>query len=83
MSQTLADAVRYLERGDWQAAHPIVQDDDSDLGAWAHAIVHMQEGDMSNARYWFRRAHRSFPAEDSARAEIAALAAAVSAASEP
>ena len=81
MSQTLADAVRYLERGDWQAAHPIVQDDESDLAAWAHAIVHMQEGDLANARYWFRRAHRAFPADIAA--EIAALAAAISAASQP
>jgi hypothetical protein len=77
----LAAAVRHLERGDWQSAHPIVQDDNSELGAWAHAIVHLQEGDMANARYWFQRAHRAVPAVDGANAEIAALAAAVSAAS--
>ncbi len=75
----LATAVGHLERGEWQAAHPIVQDDDSDLGAWAHGIVHLQEGDVDNARYWFRRAHRAFSTSIDVRAEIAALAAAVAA----
>jgi hypothetical protein len=26
-----------------------------DLSCWAHGIVHMLEGDTSNARYWYRR----------------------------
>ena len=32
---------------------------------------------MGNARYWYRRAHRVFPKDADAQAEIAALAAAV------
>jgi hypothetical protein len=68
-------AIRHLQRGDWQKAHPIVQNDDSDLGSWAHGIVHMLEGDIGNARYWFRRAGRPFPKDRDPRAEIDALVA--------
>jgi Flp pilus assembly protein TadD len=70
----IGTAVRYLKRGDWQKAHAIVQEDDTELGCWAHGIVHMMEGDMGNARYWFRRAHREFPKDADPKAEIAALA---------
>jgi hypothetical protein len=37
----------------------------------------MLEGDLGNARYWYRRAHRVFPKDADAQAEIAALAVAV------
>jgi len=73
----IGTAVRYLRKGDWQKAHPIVQEDASELGCWAHGIVHMLEGDIGNARYWYRRAHRMFPTEADAKAEIAALASAI------
>lgn len=72
----LGTALRHLRHGDWQKAHPIVQEDASPLGCWAHGIVHMLEGDIGNARYWFRRAHRTFPPTPDPAAEIAALAAA-------
>jgi hypothetical protein len=71
---TIGNAVRYLRKGDWEKAHAIVQEDETILGCWAHGIVHMQEGDVANARYWYRRAHRSFPKDIDPRAEIAALA---------
>ena len=71
-------AVALLESGDWQAAHKIVQEDeDSPLACWAHGIVHILEGDLPNARYWYRAANRSFPDQPSAPAEIAALRAAL------
>jgi hypothetical protein len=70
---TLVQAVRHLEAGDWQAAHEIVQKDASALGCWAHGIVHLLEGDLPNAQYWYRRARRTFPHLDNAGAEIAAL----------
>jgi hypothetical protein len=66
-------AVELLERGDWQGAHVIVQDDNSRLSCWAHGIVHMLEGDASNARYWYRQAKRPFPREASATQEIESL----------
>lgn len=73
----LREALAALQKGDWQAAHAIVQaDEDSRLACWAHGIVHLMEGDPSNARYWYRKAGRSF-SQDVA-AEIAALDAALS-----
>ena len=69
----IAKAMRHLEAGDWQAAHVIVQNDGTKLGCWAHGIVHLIEGDLANAQYWYRRAHRSLPHADTVTAEIAAL----------
>ena len=47
----LRRALTHLENGDWQAAHAIVQEDEeSRLFCWAHGIVHIMEGDRSNAR---------------------------------
>ncbi len=64
----LARALEHLKTGNWEAAHVIVQEDESVLGAWAHGIVHLMEGDRANAGYWYRRAERSLPAEDAAAA---------------
>ena len=73
-NKDLRQAAALLAAGDWKAAHEIVQEDeDSRLSCWAHAIVHVMEGDLPNARYWYRKAGRSFSAD--ARAEIAALSA--------
>jgi hypothetical protein len=72
----LRRAVALLEQGDWRAAHAIVQhDEDSRLSCWAHGIVHVMEGDLANARYWFRKAGRAFSAD--APTEISALSAAL------
>ena len=72
----LVTAVRHLERGDWQAAHEIVQtDEESTLSCWAHGIVHLMEGDLPNARYWYRAAKRDFPKDPSVKDEIAELSA--------
>jgi hypothetical protein len=68
----LVRAVEHLEAGAWQAAHAIVQDDDSTLAAWLHGIVHTLEGDLGNARYWYRRAGRPFPGRDAVQQELAA-----------
>ena len=70
----LKRALVHLEASEWQAAHEIVQkDEDSALACWAHGIVHLMEGDLPNARYWYGQAKRAFPAEGSAAAEIKAL----------
>jgi hypothetical protein len=77
-ARVLRDAVAHLEQGDWQAAHAIVQqDEESPLACWAHGIVHVLEGDLGNARYWYGAARRPFPKDYSVAAEIAALKAAI------
>jgi len=69
----LLEAVVHLENGDWQAAHGIAQADPSPLGSWAHGIVHLLEGDRSNAGYWYERAGRPLPEAGSIAAELTAL----------
>ena len=70
----LRQALSLLEQGDWRAAHLIVQEDEeSRLACWAHGIVHLMEGDVPNAHYWYRRAGRVLQQNFSIEAEIAAL----------
>jgi hypothetical protein len=76
-SGSLRRAAGLLVAGDWQGAHAIVQEDPSRLAAWMHGIVHLLEGDVSNARYWYGCAGRAFPGEDAVREEIEAVRAAV------
>ncbi len=33
-----------------------MQDDESREAAWVHAYLHRVEGDLPNARYWYRTA---------------------------
>ncbi len=73
-STELERAIGHLEAGEWQAAHEIVQKDEtSPLFCWAHGIVHLMEGDVSNARYWYRQAGRAFPEAPYVPEEISAL----------
>ena len=69
----LNTAIRHLKTGNWQKAHAVVQNDASEFGCWAHGIVHMLEGDLPNARYWYREAKRPYPKDYSVADEIAAL----------
>ena len=68
--EKLVEALNLLERGDWEAAHTIVQEHESEYAAWLHGIVHVLEGDVDNARYWYGRAKRTFSPD--ANAELAA-----------
>jgi hypothetical protein len=44
------------------------------LLTWKRAIgAQLMEGDIANARYWYREAERAFPREPSPRDEIEAL----------
>lgn len=61
-----------LDKGDWKAAHEIVQKESSTLAAWLHGIVHILEGDLDNARGWYKKAKRDFPGAGAVKQEIAA-----------
>ena len=73
----LTRAVEFLEAGAWQQAHEIVQGEKSNTAAWLHGIVHTLEGDLDNARYWYRKADRVFRGADAVQDEIAAARATV------
>lgn len=55
---TLLLSLWHDARGDWETAHRIAQDVETPDGAWVHAYLHRKEGDIGNARYWYRRASR-------------------------
>ena len=57
LSSPLA-ALWWAAKGDWKAAHRIVQDESDANSAWVHAYLHRVEGDLSNAGYWYRQAGR-------------------------
>ena len=69
----LLNGLRLLQQGEWDEAHKIAQADETALGSWLHAIVHMAEPDESNSRYWYREASRPFPGMSALDAEMAAL----------
>jgi hypothetical protein len=51
-------ALWWAAKGDWDAPHKIVMNEDSRDAAWVHAYLHRVEGDLSNAGYWYRRADK-------------------------
>ena len=69
-------ALWWAAKGDWNAAHAVAQEGKDADAAWAHAWLHRQEGDLSNADYWYRRAGRSrsaLPLEGEWNAIVTAL----------
>ena len=55
----LVDAVGHALAGKWREAHEIVQqDEDNEHACWIHAVLHREEGDLPNARYWYARCGR-------------------------
>jgi hypothetical protein len=65
------------EAGDWSGAHVIVQEHEGHpVADWIHAVAHRMEGDLGNARYWYRSCGRTFP-EASPEAELRDIRAAV------
>jgi hypothetical protein len=61
-------ALWWAAKGNWDAAHRIVQDESDANSAWVHAYLHRVEGDLSNAGYWYRKAGKP-DAKDSLDAE--------------
>ena len=52
------EALWHDAKGDWATAHRIVMNAQSAAAAWVHAYLHRKEGDLDNARYWYRKAKR-------------------------
>ena len=46
----------YTKAEQWETAHEIAQTIHTPMGAWLHALLHLIEGDIGNANYWFRKA---------------------------
>lgn len=56
-------AMWHASRNEWDTAHGIVQAEKDADSAWVHAWLHRVEGDLGNARYWYRRAERAEPTQ--------------------
>jgi hypothetical protein len=75
----LLRAIELALAGEWDAAHQLVQRHEADATAsWIHAVLHKLEGDLGNARYWYRRADRLDHVADEPRAELAGIRAELS-----
>ena len=53
-----AESLWFIKKGEWDQAHDIAQDIHTPTGSWLHALLHLIEGDLGNARYWFAEAGR-------------------------
>jgi hypothetical protein len=69
-------ALWWAAKGNWDAAHKIVQDESDANSAWVHAYLHRVEGDLSNAGYWYRQASQPI-AKDSLETEWERIASAL------
>jgi len=49
-------ALWYAYNDNWDMAHSIVQDINTQTASWIHAYLHRVEGDLGNANYWYNRA---------------------------
>jgi hypothetical protein len=74
MKDGLLQAIERALAGEWDAAHRIVQQYESDAtAAWIHAVLHKIEGDLGNSRYWYRRADKMHRVADEPRAELGTI----------
>lgn len=59
-----ARALWLCRAGKWDDAHDLCQDIPGSAGAWIHAWLHREEGDLGNAAYWYSRAGKPVPGTD-------------------
>ena len=52
-------ALWHAMKNNWDMAHNIVQDINTDTASWIHAYLHRVEGDLSNANYWYNCASKN------------------------
>ena len=77
---SLAQQALWLAKaGRWDASHDLCQDVPDPAGAWIHAYLHREEGDLGNASYWYHRARKDMPSSSvSLEEEWGQIAAALS-----
>lgn len=73
----LHQVLAHLRAGRWTEAHNLVQQDDSALAAWLHGILHIQEGDLEDAEYWYGKANRHFRSRGTLTEELESFEAAL------
>lgn len=61
MTSKHIQALELISQGNWQAAHELVQHEHDELAFQIHGYLHREEGDVSNANYWYNRAGKVQP----------------------
>jgi len=51
-------ALWWAGKDDWEHAHKIVMAQEDRDCAWVHAYLHRVEGDLPNARWWYKEARK-------------------------
>lgn len=51
-------ALWYDYQDDWNKSHKLIDTAKDKDSAWVHAYLHRVEGDLWNARYWYRRSNK-------------------------
>lgn len=54
-------ALWHAKKGNWDTAHEAAQNISNNTGSWIHAVLHRQKGDLSNAKYWYRKLNKTVP----------------------
>ena len=62
-------AIWYAVKDNWDMAHNIVQDINTETASWIHAYLHRVEGDIGNAHYWYNRARKK-PSSEPLKSEL-------------
>lgn len=65
MAKIHLQAITCIESNDWQTEHQLIQTCDNPLACRIHGFLYQEEGDMSNAMYWYRHA-----GEDSSQKDL-------------
>ncbi len=53
--------IQFIEDGDWNTAHQLVQAHSDKLSCLIHGYLHHDEGNLSNAAYWYKKAGEPLP----------------------
>jgi len=54
-------ALDLISNGNWEAAHHLIQHQHDELACLIHAYLHREEGDISNATYWYSKVNQPLP----------------------
>lgn len=72
--QEMIKAINLALNHKWDEAHNLVQQYENEATAcWIHAVLHKIEGDLSNSRYWYRRAQKMEHEKDPPVQELNAI----------
>ena len=61
MASEHTQALDLAAQGDWEAAHLLIQESHDELACLIHGYLHREEGDLSNASYWYSRVGQDVP----------------------